>query len=479
MHAGKSALALALALSSPLLVAADDNYVDVSLDPHGLGQGLMFPYFTTNNGQSTLLTVQNTSEKGKALKLIVRNAENGYDALSINLYLPPSGRWSAALTRTDAAETSRLVAGVPNVGCTLPAMPAEGFGLGLIHSGASDVLNVHEGSVDIVEMGTLSDALSQLAREGTPESCAEFVRRADTVDGIWRVEPNDGIGAPSGLLKGHATLLDVADGTAFSYEAPAFNGLAYKARHTTFDPDANEPKINFRPALEDIQTPPDSAGMAFTVRRPDGSPVTLRYTNNGLHESPIWGYIVIGSLLATTHATADVFLDPNLRARNEWIVSFPTYAANNAEIQLPLPPNVLLQPPFEGRGETLRVDAWDARGNALAMQPSVYLGKAVNIIRFAHGDASTAPQLASDDSPVIELPDVLGSVRLDFKSFVDDKVRHFRPGVDCQMLTGLPAWVMAVQSYDNDNAQPGRIATFPVDDMAAGPVEVIDCSMLE
>ena len=41
----------------------------VNLNPGGLGQVLVYPYYTVNGGNITLLSVVNTSEDAKAVKV--------------------------------------------------------------------------------------------------------------------------------------------------------------------------------------------------------------------------------------------------------------------------------------------------------------------------------------------------------------------------------------------------------------------------
>ncbi len=59
-----SAIACAIAV---LLTGAPADAV--TLNPRGLGQVLIYPYYTANAGFGTLLTVVNTTPRGKALKV--------------------------------------------------------------------------------------------------------------------------------------------------------------------------------------------------------------------------------------------------------------------------------------------------------------------------------------------------------------------------------------------------------------------------
>ena len=70
----------------------------VNLNPDGIGQVLLYPYYTTNGGNSTLITVVNTADVGKAVKVRFLEALNSKEVLDFNLYLSPYDVWSANIT---------------------------------------------------------------------------------------------------------------------------------------------------------------------------------------------------------------------------------------------------------------------------------------------------------------------------------------------------------------------------------------------
>ncbi|MBB5209239.1 hypothetical protein [Chiayiivirga flava] len=473
MHLLKLSVTVALALAAGHAGAAT-----VTLDPHGLGQGLLFPYFTTHNGHSTLLTVQNTTAQGKALKVRVLESKDGFETLTFNLYLPGFAKWSGALTQADGAPDApaSLLPSSPAVGCTTPAMPAGGFELrpySLDDAQPAANLRTREGYVEVVEMGTLSAELAQLARDPTQANCNVFTQRT-VQDGIWSTEPNADIGAPAGRLRGSATVLDVAAGTAFSYAAPAFGGLASAARHTGLAvSEQGIAYIDTRPALTDIVVASDET-IDVTVHNPDGVPTTLQY---GADE----GFYAISALLATTNTTNDYTVYPGVRARTEWVVSFPTRHALHRAFFWPgtPPPGALLAAPFtRDVCESTALVAWNEHGVKLDTATSVDICGAVDVVQFGLDGTPVSAQLALDGDAVIDVPTPIGSARLDF-SKVDERTRAFFGDKNGKCVVGLPAWVMAVQSYDNDNAQEGRIATFPVSNVSSGPVEVVDCDTLD
>jgi len=71
-----------------------------NLNPGGTGQALIYPYYTVNNDLNTLLSVVNTRDEVKAVKLRFLESDNGQSVLDFNLYLAPFDVWTAALSAT-------------------------------------------------------------------------------------------------------------------------------------------------------------------------------------------------------------------------------------------------------------------------------------------------------------------------------------------------------------------------------------------
>mgnify|MGYP006197685173 CR=1 FL=1 len=74
----------------------------VNINPDGLGQVLIYPYYTVNEGNTTLLSVVNTTDSVKAVKVRFLEGLNSREVLDFNLYLSPFDVWAASVRRTDA-----------------------------------------------------------------------------------------------------------------------------------------------------------------------------------------------------------------------------------------------------------------------------------------------------------------------------------------------------------------------------------------
>lgn len=144
----------------------------VNINPDGLGQVLLYPYYTTNGGNNTILSVVNTSSDAKAVKVRFLEGENSREVLDFNLYMSMYDVWTAALVDMDGTPTM-----VTNdTSCTVPYIygnggvqeflpwalndaeyhdldpdgnPSEMYG---------DISRGAEGHFEIIEMGTLVDS---------------------------------------------------------------------------------------------------------------------------------------------------------------------------------------------------------------------------------------------------------------------------------------------------------------------------------
>ena len=115
----KRVIATALASTTCLCAHA------VTLKPRGSGQVLLYPYYTVEKGQDTLISLVNTSEQGKRVYVQIREGRNSRLVANFNVYLSAYDAWTAALTST--ADGAKIVSN--DESCTRPAIPAEGLPL--------------------------------------------------------------------------------------------------------------------------------------------------------------------------------------------------------------------------------------------------------------------------------------------------------------------------------------------------------------
>src|SRR5690625_7089197 len=70
----------------------------VNVNPDGLGQDLLYPYYTAREGNDTLISVVNTTDQAKTVKVRFLEALNSQALLDFNLYLSPYDVWTTAVT---------------------------------------------------------------------------------------------------------------------------------------------------------------------------------------------------------------------------------------------------------------------------------------------------------------------------------------------------------------------------------------------
>ena len=83
----------------------------VNVNPNGLGQALIYPYYTVNsdaagNAYNSLLSVVNTTTSAKAVKVRFLEGKNSREVLDFNLYLSPRDVWAAGIIRSSGARCS-------------------------------------------------------------------------------------------------------------------------------------------------------------------------------------------------------------------------------------------------------------------------------------------------------------------------------------------------------------------------------------
>src|SRR5262244_4289279 len=111
------------ALAGVGAIGATTTAQAVNLNPDGLGQVLLYPYYTVNNDQNTLLSVVNTTSVGKAVKVRFLEAYNSREVLDFNLYLSPFDVWVAAVAENGAGGASVFT---NDNSCTVPVIPTGG-----------------------------------------------------------------------------------------------------------------------------------------------------------------------------------------------------------------------------------------------------------------------------------------------------------------------------------------------------------------
>ena len=320
----------------------------VNLNPDGLGQVLIYPYYTVNAGNTTLLSVVNTTNEVKAVKVRFLEALNSREVLDFNLYLSPFDVWTGAVVGVNDTDGAAQLITADN-SCTTPMITAtnavfrNAFYTGTRNDdGPDDLARTREGHVEMIEMGVVVDdedtdgdpfplPLDPANESGVDEDGATngdtFASDATHVDGVpddcqslvdswasgtWSDDAFADIDEPTGGLFGAGSIVDVANGTNLSYNADAIDGF-YTLPASTFDPVLHTSPGSILPSLSQAQT---GIGEADSIIFNNGALITLDFVN-GRPDA-------VSSVLMHDQIFNEYNTSATTAAASEWVVTFPT-----------------------------------------------------------------------------------------------------------------------------------------------------------
>ena len=281
----------------------------VNLNPDGLGQVLIYPYYTVRaaptpalNAFASLLSVVNSTATTKAVKVRFLEGRNSREVLDFNLYLSPKDVWTAVVTPTAAGAQMRTT----DKSCTLPAIPATGvdFRNGAYASdGAGAGLDrTREGYVEIIEMAEYdsdSDTATNTTHvSGVPPGCSKQTDALGAAEAL----------SPGGGLFGTMTMINVLSGEDITESAVALDRFSTLPIYTAAGVDT--PNMTFA-------SPPQSIVVA----------------NNAVYQSS-WSPGTadpVSAILMQDQIMNEFVLDAATKSGTDWVVTMPTkrfYVAN-------------------------------------------------------------------------------------------------------------------------------------------------------
>jgi len=463
--------------SGILLITAFSCASAVNINPGGYGEAIMLPYYTVNNNLNTVLTINNSTEMTKAIKVHFREGKAGNAVLTFNLYLAPNDMWAAGLVPTTSSiaghvgeDSGSLV--FNDQSCTpfllsgQQLLPYE-FEAG---SGDTDLSRAKEGYIEVIEMGELdpSFGLGLAATFNNPGSAVDCSQIQDALSsgGIWDEANGGNLNAQlmpaEGGLSASSSLIDVSEGLMYSIDGVAFENFYPddSALHT-------EPGDTDVPSLEYADT--------TSVMIEDGDAVSTTWQH---------GYQAISALLMKNHLEGFYDISPFTASSTEVVISMPTkrfYEADDSTIEQPFEQ--------EGSGEydvcaTFDVGVLDRETSTnicsneiggvgcsakngevkpylTPIPPGVdndrYLCHAINVIQLVSENESVGNQPTKIlGSQVYNDRDVVG-----FESgkmlLAFDQVTAAPGGDDYH---GMPVLAYSLIKYINGNAAPGVLAQY-------------------
>jgi hypothetical protein len=308
----------------------------VNINPDGLGQVLIYPYYTSRGGNQTLLSVVNTTEDAKAVKVRFLEGYNSREVLDFNMYMSAYDVWVAAIA-DDGAGTPTLY--VPDSTCTVPYLfeqDSDGDGVGeqaflpFAYTGANedggptDIARASEGHFEMIEMGNVTDETATAKTLGSasaathvvtedgprPRDCQQLVDNWTIFgvgpDGLWIQDKSADIARGNGGLFGGAAVVNANNGTMYSYDARAIQGFDNSDdAHLHFVPGDVQPGLN------------DGNRKDATIffGEPLAEAKQLTYPR---------GVDAVSAVFMKENIMNEYNIETALNALSEWVITFPT-----------------------------------------------------------------------------------------------------------------------------------------------------------
>ena len=335
------------------------NGTALSLAEGGVGNMLLVPYYTAQNGNMTVLHVVNTdTTNGKAVKVRFRGAANSDDVMDFQVFMSPGDVWTAAVT-AGANGVAQIV--TADNTCTVPALgkgTPQSFSTGRLDPNKSDADKANgtrEGYVEIFNMadipndklytvGTVANSNSALytaikhVNAVAPCSVAGSTSEATLFNTALvnytteNAAANAGFNTPTGGLMGDWYVINVPETTTFSGASTAVvaNGRGNFVHFPQIDTPVSVAAIdNFTadPLLRTDSLKVDGIAFGATPAVAAGNydlpDMSTPYLAADINK-PKAQAIALTSALAVTSVTNQYANDESITAKTDWVFSMPT-----------------------------------------------------------------------------------------------------------------------------------------------------------
>jgi len=277
----------------------------VYLDPDGLGQALIYPYYSARadaqgNPYNTYLSLVNTDSVGKVVRVRMREGSGGLEAASFNVFLSPGDMWTGAVVPD--GDGAKLISA--DRSCTEPALTVGSSGLSELPlrvrgmpTGSDTAGPAREGFVEMIEMATIKPgsptALAIRQDSLPPQDCA-------LVSSVPMSVGAD-LDAPRGALMGTLTLINVASGLDATVTAGALSALTTRSF--------------YRPGSDPYVTVATAEVTPASVITTGGKRYRLNWSR---------GVDAVTSALMNAAVLNEYILDTGMNSMTDWVVTLPT-----------------------------------------------------------------------------------------------------------------------------------------------------------
>lgn len=277
----------------------------VHLSQNEMGQVLILPYYTVNNGFDTLMTITNTKDQAKAVRVRFREAANNRAVFEFNLYLGVKDVWTGALIKNSSGNTDIISI---DKSCTIPSLAngplnfsndnytgdmADGYG--------DDLMRLNEGFIEIIEMGNVAgDSARAIKIAQDSDADCSAIEGAWLTNGYWFNDASIDMLPLSGGLIADAVLINVAKGMSLSEKATAISDFSDEILHYNVNNDS--------PNLTDGKT-------TSTIIDKKGFKHDLQWQT---------GFEALSSVITKSTIYNEYATTESIGANTDWILTMPT-----------------------------------------------------------------------------------------------------------------------------------------------------------
>ena len=430
----------------------------MTLSSSGVGQVLVYPYYTVNHHQQTMFSLTNATETGKALQVTFREAYDGRVVYAQDVFLGANQSWSAtvfALGDVGASGDGTGIVSRDNAcvqtltnpaakttpsGITYHAFDTTSFTGANTDGGPTADARTREGFIEVIELGQIGGNTTSVIspRSGSAQDCSVVVPFLKMIGDL---------GTPIGGLSGNAAVIDVAQGTYFGFEPKAIDGFrVQRIMPSTF---------------ADLSMAGDDAES--TVRASfeyGGTFLTATFPRKQAIDA-------VSALFMAATLTGDIDNTADIGAATDWVLTFPT-----KEFYVDKTPAVANTLPFEKKfsdvpagASTVHAgyaaytrDGLDVTGNGcdfLECPPVVpVIGYQTQIVAFDPKQEVSSAVLGSGlGTPASIAPNSAGTAMLTF----DGRLNKSNEGY---VLDGLPVIGVQAIHYVNDDVGGGVLSNY-------------------
>jgi hypothetical protein len=446
-------------LAASLAILATQAH-GMTLSSRGVGQVLIYPYYTVNNHQQTMFSLTNATTMGKAVQVTFREGYDGRVVYAQEVYLGSNQSWSASVfaLRDIDVENDGVGIATQDTACvqTITNSVAKTTSSGLAYhtfdtssytganadGGPTTDARTHEGFFEVIELGQIGgDTAAVISPRNAPTPDCSVV--------VPFVKMLGDVGTPIGGLSGSAAVINVAQGTFFEFEPKAIDGFRVQRL--------------VPPALADLSMAGDDAKTTVIASiEYGGNYLTATFPRNQAIDA-------VSSLFMASSLTGDFDDSEGIAATTDWVLTFPTkqfYVDNTSKSSVDVRP-------FEKRFS----DA-PAGSSPVANYYSGYSRDGYDLVRnwcgfgecppngprfdFQTKVASFVPRTQLDRSPVLDsalvtaapiAPDEAGTATINFTG-------RMKASIEGYVLDGLPVIGVQAIQYVNGNVAAGVLSNY-------------------